>query len=67
VSKDTRLPSLKAIFSNWQRSDASFSQKILMVFKNNLIKLRKGKSCCGHYGEVGCWMVKDEEFGPNEN
>lgn len=54
MSKDTRLPSLKAIFSNWQRSDASFSQKILMVFKNNLIKLRKGKSCCGHYGEVGC-------------
>lgn len=47
-------PSLQAIFSNWQRSDAPFLVKVGMVFRNNWIKIRRGSSCCGHHGEVGC-------------
>ncbi|HEY8908726.1 MAG TPA: hypothetical protein VIM51_00360 [Desulfosporosinus sp.] len=47
-------PSFKAIFSNWRRSDASFLAKLGMAFRNNWIKIRRGSSCCGHHGEVGC-------------
>ncbi len=54
MNKKNSFPSLKAIFSNWKRSKAPFSQKIYMVLKNNFTKLRRGKSCCGQYGEVGC-------------
>jgi len=47
-------PSLRAIFSNWRRSDAPFLVKVGMVLRNNWIKIRRGSSCCGHHGEVGC-------------
>lgn len=46
--------SLKAIFNNWKESDAPFQKKIKMVFKNNWLKIKRGKNCCGNYGEVGC-------------
>ena len=47
-------PSIQAIFSNWHRSEEPFLVKLGMVFRNNWIKIRRGSSCCGHHGEVGC-------------
>lgn len=54
MSKAKQRPSLQAIFSNWKNSPEPFLTKLGMALKNNLIKLRKGQNCCGHYGEVGC-------------
>jgi len=54
--KATPKPSLKAIFSNWKRSPTPFWEKLKMATRNNLIKLKTRKNCCGHYGEVGCWV-----------
>lgn len=47
-------PSIQAVFSNWHRSEEPFLVKLGMVFRNNWIKIRRGSSCCGHHGEVGC-------------
>jgi len=47
-------PSIQAVFSNWNRSEEPFLFKLGMVLRNNWIKLRRGSSCCGHHGEVGC-------------
>ncbi len=52
-------PSLKAIFSNWKNNPASFTEKLKMAGSNNLIKIKTGKNCCGHHGEVGCWILGD--------
>ena len=29
-------------------------RKIYLVLRNNLTKIRRGQSCCGHPGEPGC-------------
>ncbi|MFH1652307.1 MAG: hypothetical protein ABID87_09455 [Chloroflexota bacterium] len=29
-------------------------RKIYLLFRNNLIKIRKRQDCCGHPGEPGC-------------
>jgi len=47
-------PSLRAIFSNWRESDLPFCRKVGAVVRNNWIKLRTRRSCCGHLGEPGC-------------
>lgn len=47
-------PSLKAYAANWRGSDLPFSRKLRLAMRNNLIKLKKGQSCCGHHGEPGC-------------
>lgn len=47
-------PSLKVIFSNWNNSDKPISEKVKMAVKNNFLKIKRGKSCCGNHGEVGC-------------
>lgn len=47
-------PSLRAVFSNWSRSDLPFAQKVAAVLRNNAIKVRTGQNCCGHHGEPGC-------------
>lgn len=39
---------------NWMRSNEPFSSKVKLAIKNNLIKIKRGKTCCGNYGEVGC-------------
>ena len=54
MCENNKRPSLKAIFSNWKESEASFGRKIKMATRNNLLKVKAGKSCCGNYGEVGC-------------
>jgi hypothetical protein len=28
--------------------------KARLMIENTLIKIRRGSSCCGHYGEPGC-------------
>ena len=47
-------PSLGAVFSNWKRSPAPFWEKLKMAARNNVIKLKNRKNCCGNHGEVGC-------------
>ncbi len=47
-------PSPKASASNWRNSELPFTAKLQLTLRNNLIKLRKGQSCCGNYGEPGC-------------
>jgi hypothetical protein len=43
-----------AFLSNWKNSRAPFITKVKMALRNNLIKIRNRKNCCGHHGEVGC-------------
>ena len=50
----TDRPSIKAVFSNWRSSDASTGEKIKMAVKNNMIKIKTRRNCCGNHGEVGC-------------
>ena len=54
MCEEKSKPSLKAIFSNWNRSNASFLEKIKMLLKNNLRKIKNGETCCGNQGQVGC-------------
>lgn len=39
---------------NFWRSDLPFPKRVQVAFRNNLIKLRTRKNCCGNYGEPGC-------------
>lgn len=48
------MPSLNAVLSNWKVSKAPPGKKIKMALKNNWLKFRRGKPCCGNHGEVGC-------------
>lgn len=50
----SKRPSGSAILSNWKNSDASFGEKIKMAARNNFIKIKTAKNCCGNHGEVGC-------------
>ncbi|MHB8376516.1 MAG: hypothetical protein ACYDEB_06120 [Dehalococcoidia bacterium] len=47
-------PSLDAIISNWDRSDAPFLAKLRMAAANNCRKLRLLQDCCGNDGQPGC-------------
>jgi predicted DCC family thiol-disulfide oxidoreductase YuxK len=47
------MPSLKAFFTNMSLP-MPFHKRIYLVFRNNLIKIRKRQDCCGHQGEPGC-------------
>lgn len=47
-------PSPKASLGNWRASTLPFSRKLQLAMRNNLIKLRRGQSCCGNHGEPGC-------------
>jgi hypothetical protein len=29
-------------------------KKLYLVFRNNMIKIVRRQSCCGHHGEPGC-------------
>lgn len=41
-------------FKIWRASDKPFLEKCALVVKNNFIKVRTLKDCCGNYGEPGC-------------
>ena len=38
----------------WRESDLPLAKKIRLGFKNQFIKVRTLKDCCGNYGEPGC-------------
>jgi len=47
-------PSLRAVFTNWRESELPVHRKLGAVLRNNWIKLRTRRDCCGNYGEPGC-------------
>jgi hypothetical protein len=38
----------------WRESEEPFLRKCKLAAKNEFIKLRTLKDCCGNYGEPGC-------------
>ncbi len=54
MCKEEHRPSISEGLSNWQASKDPFMKKVRTALKNNWIKVRTGKFCCGHPGEVGC-------------
>ena len=53
-NRGMRRHSPVAGIDNWRRSDLPYRQKLRLVMRNNLAKLRNRSSCCGHAGEPGC-------------
>ncbi len=47
-------PSLSATFANFRGYDAPFLSKLGMAARNNWIKARTRKDCCGNDGQPGC-------------
>ena len=39
---------------NFWGSDLPLAKRVVVAFRNNLIKVRTRKSCCGNFGEPGC-------------
>jgi hypothetical protein len=48
-----KRPSPRAFFTNLQ-VDMPWTEKAKLLVRNNLIKITRGQSCCGHPGEPGC-------------
>ncbi len=48
-----RRPSLRAVFTN-MKVQMPLHRKLYLVFRNNWIKIRTRKNCCGHLGQPGC-------------
>jgi hypothetical protein len=46
-------PGIRAFFSNLS-APMSLKDKVLLLLRNNAIKMRNQQSCCGHPGEPGC-------------
>lgn len=47
------MPSLDDFFTNMS-VPMPLHRKLYLVLRNNMLKLRKGRTCCGHPGEPGC-------------
>lgn len=47
------MPSLRAIFTNMSVK-MPLHRKLYLVLRNNMIKVTRRQSCCGHPGEPGC-------------
>lgn len=47
------MPSLKSFFTNMS-APMPWHTKIRLLLRNNFIKIKTGKNCCGHHGEPGC-------------
>jgi len=48
------MSTVSDFIANFRETDAPFVTKVGMAVRNNLIKLRTRKDCCGHLGEPGC-------------
>ncbi len=48
-----RRPSIRSFFTNLH-ADMPWPKKITLLIRNNWIKMRHLKGCCGHPGEPGC-------------
>ena len=46
--------SMRDAMTNWQQSDLPFLSKAGLAMRNNFIKLRTRRNCCGNYGQPGC-------------
>jgi hypothetical protein len=47
------MPTLQAFFTNMSVR-MPIHKKLYLVFRNNMIKIVKRQSCCGHPGKPGC-------------
>ncbi len=47
------MPALRAFITNMSVT-MPFHRKAYLLFRNNLVKIVKRQSCCGHHGEPGC-------------
>lgn len=47
-------PHPRHVVNNWRDSDLPLAEKVRLVIKNNLIKAKTGRNCCGNHGEPGC-------------
>jgi hypothetical protein len=47
------MPSLRSAFTNMS-VPMPLHLKLRLLVRNNLIKIAKRQSCCGHPGEPGC-------------
>ena len=47
-------PSARTALQLFRTYDAPLPAKLRMVVRNNFIKMRTRKNCCGHNGEPGC-------------
>jgi len=47
-------PSANAFFTNWRESELPLGTKLRLTFRNQWIKIRYRRGCCGHEGEPGC-------------
>ena len=54
MSSDDRTPSMGDSWKNFWGSDMPLAKRVRVAFRNNLIKARTRKNCCGNYGEPGC-------------
>ena len=50
---EDKKPNLKDVVNNL-RQPMPLSHKMLSLFKNNMLKVVRLKTCCGHPGEPGC-------------
>jgi hypothetical protein len=48
-----KRPNIKDFFSNMQ-VNIPFWTKIRLALRNNAVKIKTRKDCCGNYGEPGC-------------
>ena len=47
-------PSIQASLRNFREYDAPLATKLRLLVRNNLIKARTRKNCCGNHGQPGC-------------
>ena len=50
---EEKKPNLKDVLNNL-RQPMPVSRKILSLFKNNMLKVVRRQTCCGHPGQPGC-------------
>jgi hypothetical protein len=48
-----KRPSIRDFFTNLS-DQRPLAEKIRLLLRNNAIKLKNRKDCCGHPGEPGC-------------
>lgn len=53
---DEKGTSTSAFFLNL-KVPMLLGRKIKLIIKNNFIKIRTGRTCCGHPREPGCWQT----------
>ncbi|MEX2393512.1 MAG: hypothetical protein WD826_03425 [Actinomycetota bacterium] len=47
-------PNVGDTMRNFWRSDMPFPKRVAVAMRNNFLKARHRKNCCGNHGEPGC-------------